>query len=302
MSKYGLILLLLVFHQLVSAQTVVRLWEGVEATRKQHWSRLTLFLPEEPESMAKAYTKQAYKPERAGNPRPALIICPGGSYRYLGTKGEGYEVAEWFRQRGVAAFVLHYRLGFFGNHHPAMIQDLQRAIQLVREQAKVWHVDTARVGVIGFSAGGHLAGTAAWYADRNFMAPLGIVPEVSLRPSFVALIYPVVTMREPYVHHRSRRNLLGAHPADSLLHQLSLEENIGPGLPPIFLMAAEDDRTVRVENSQILARRLKEEKVPCQAHIFRRGGHGFGLYPKAGSDAVGWAELCWKWMNEIINR
>lgn len=288
MYKLGLLIFLCCLFPSIQSQTVIRLWEEhPEATRKQHWSRLTAFLPEENDTL---------------KTRPALIICPGGSYRYLGTKKEGYEVAQWFQRRGVAAFVLHYRIGFFGNHHPAMIQDLQRAIQLVREGAGRFGIDTARVGVMGFSAGGHLAGTAAIYSDCNFLAPLGIEPQVSLRPSFVAMIYPVVTMREPYVHKRSRRNLLTGRPADSLLHMMSLEENIRPDLPPVFLMAAEDDRTVKVENSRMLARTLKEKNVPHEVHIFRRGNHGFGLYPHAGSDATGWIDSCWRWINKFTNR
>lgn len=301
MYKSWLILLLCCLVAQGRAQTVVRLWENPRADRKQHWSRLTLFLPET-EHPRPASPKNQTPPAGKDTLHPALIICPGGSYRYLGTKGEGYEVARWFRDRGVAAFVLHYRIGFFGNHHPAMIQDLQRAIQFVREQAPRLHVDTARVGVMGFSAGGHLAGTAALYGDENFMAPLGIRPEVSLRPSFVAMIYPVVTMREPYVHKKSRRNLLGRRPADSLVHRMSLEENIRQGLPPVFLMAAEDDPTVAVENSRMLAHRLKEKNVPHEVYIFHRGGHGFGLHPKSGSDAEAWVERCWKWINKVINR
>lgn len=287
MYKLRLLIFLGCFFGTASSQTVIRLWEHQEATRKQHWTRLTVFLPED---------------EDTTQTRPALIICPGGSYRYLGTKKEGYQVAQWFQSRGVAAFVLHYRIGFFGNRHPAMIQDLQRAIQLVREEAGRYRIDTAQVGVMGFSAGGHLAGTAAVYSDRNFLAPLGIEPQVSLRPSFVAMIYPVVTMREPYVHKKSRRNLLTAHPADSLVHMMSLEENIRADLPPVFLMAAEDDRTVAVENSRMLARQLQEKKVPHEVHIFRRGNHGFGLYPGPGSDAAGWIDACWKWMNELLTR
>lgn len=286
MYKLSLFVFLCCLMPPVLSQTVVRLWEQPEVTRKQRWSRMTVFLPEEKDT-----TKT----------HPALIICPGGSYRYLGTKKEGYEVAKWFQGRGVAAFVLHYRIGFFGNHHPAMIQDLQRAIQLVREEAARFRIDTARVGVMGFSAGGHLAGTAAVYSGRNFLAPLGIRPQVSLRPSFVAMIYPVVTMREPYVHKKSRRNLLTAHHADSLLQMMSLEENIRPDLPPVFLMAAEDDRTVPVENSRMLARQLKEKNVPHEVHIFSRGNHGFGLYPPTGSDAVGWIDSCWRWMNPLLN-
>lgn len=288
MYKLGLLIFLCCLFPSIQSQTVIRLWEEhPEATRKQHWSRLTAFLPEENDTI---------------KTRLAIIICPGGSYRYLGTKKEGYEVAQWFQRRGVAAFVLHYRIGFFGNHHPAMIQDLQRAIQLVRERADCLGIDTAQVGVMGFSAGGHLAGTAAIYSDCNFLALLGIEPQVSLRPSFVAMIYPVVTMREPYVHKRSRRNLLTNRPADSLLQMMSLEENIRPDLPPVFLMAAEDDRTVKVENSRMLARKLKEKNVPHEVHIFRRGNHGFGLYPHAGSDASGWIDSCWRWINKLTNR
>ena len=143
-------------------------------TRKQKRSELTVYLPENDK-----------------NTGISVIVCPGGSYCYLGIHREGHRVARWLQSRGIAAFVLRYRVGMYGNHHPAMIQDLQRAIQLVRKKSALWGLDTNKVGAMGFSAGGHLVGTAGIYYRENFMQSLGIQPEVSLRPDFVAMIYPV---------------------------------------------------------------------------------------------------------------
>jgi acetyl esterase/lipase len=278
-----LLILLLPSYWIACSQDAVRIWSGIKGTYTQQRARLDVYLPEED-----------------GKKHPAVIICPGGSYCYLGICNEGYEVAEWFQQKGVAAFVLHYRTGLLGNHYPTMIQDLQRSIQLVREHADAYAIDSAQVGLMGFSAGGHLAGTAGIYYGENFMSPLDITPSVSLRPAFVAMIYPVVTMHEPLVHHKSRRNLLTRHPSEELIQKMSLEENLHPGVPPVFILACKDDKTVDVGNTQLFVRNLKEKGLPHEAHIFDKGNHGFGLYPAQGTDSEDWINLFWVWMNKVI--
>ena len=144
----------------------------------------------------------------------SVIICPGGSYSFLALKSEGIEVAKWLNNNNITAFVLLYRVGLFGNRHPAMIQDMQRAIQLVKENSQEYGIDPDKVGLMGFSAGGHLVGTAGIYFDTNYLAELGITPRVCLRPAFVTMIYPVVSMTdEEVVHKKSRRNLLSRKPS-----------------------------------------------------------------------------------------
>jgi acetyl esterase/lipase len=182
-----------------------------------------------------------------------------------------------------------------------MIQDLQRSIQLVRENADAYAIDSAQVGLMGFSAGGHLVGTASIYYTENFMSPLDITPLVSLRPTFVAMIYPVVTMHKPLVHQKSRRNLLTRHPSEELVQKLSLEENLHSGVPPVFILACKDDKTVHVGNTLLFVQGLKEKKLPHEAHIFNKGNHGFGLYPAKNTDSENWINLFWVWMNKVLS-
>lgn len=266
-----------------TAQTF-KIWTGTTMTKKQKRSELTVYLP-----------------DPAKNTGVAVILCPGGSYCYLGIHREGHRVAKWLQEKGVAAFVLRYRVGMFGNHYPAMIQDLQRSIQWVREHREEYRIDPGKVGVMGFSAGGHLAGTAGIYYTENFMASLGIQPEVSLRPDFIAMIYPVVTMEEPLVHLKSRRNLLGKHYTPELADKMSLEKNVHAGMPPVFLVHCYDDRTVDVRNSEVLAENMKEKGVGYRAFFYRRGNHGFGISPKRKADVGEWPECFEKWLQEIMN-
>ncbi len=213
----------------------------------------------------------------------SVIICPGGSYRYMGIKHEGYEVAEWLNKQGITAFVLRYRTGFYGNHHPAMIQDLQRAIQFVKENSLEYNIDTARVGLIGFSAGGHLVGTAATYFDANFMAPLGIHPKVSLRPAFVAMIYPVISMTDSIAHKRSRKNLLTKHYTPEMAHMMSLEQNVRADMPPVFLIQCKGDKTVDYRNAVCYDAALTSKNVLHYFKLYDEEGHGFGINPKRGN-------------------
>jgi acetyl esterase/lipase len=143
------------------------------------------------------------------NTHVAVIICPGGSYYHLALNQEGYDVAKWFQSKGINAFVLKYRVSFFGYHHPAMIEDLQRSIQYVKENAGDWDIDTSKVGLIGFSAGGHLVATGGTMFREDFLIPLGVRPKVSLRPNFVVTVYPVISMQDSIAHKWSRKNLLG---------------------------------------------------------------------------------------------
>ena len=265
-----------------STQTL-KIWEGTSMTRKQKRSELTVYLPENDK-----------------NTGISLIVCPGGSYCYLGIHREGHRVARWLQSRGIAAFVLRYRVGMYGNHHPAMIQDLQRAIQLVRKKSALWGLDTNKVGAMGFSAGGHLVGTAGIYYRENFMQSLGIRPEVSLRPDFMAMIYPVVSMEDSIVHRKSRRNLLGPKYKLESAARMSLEQHVHPDMPPVFLLHCQDDRTVKVENSRVLDRKLKQQGVKCKVCIYKKGNHGFGLYPGEHTDSHGWCERFEEWLQKVV--
>ncbi|MDR3193896.1 MAG: alpha/beta hydrolase [Tannerella sp.] len=231
----------------------------------------------------------------------AVIICPGGSYCYLGMNGEGHRVAKWLQENGISAFVLRYRVGMYGNRYPAMIQDLQRAIQIVREDYADRGVVPEKVGVMGFSAGGHLAGTAATYFETDYLESAGIQTRVSLRPAFVAMIYPVVSMTDSIVHKKSRRNLLGRHYTEDLRHRMSLEQNVRQDMPPVFLIHCRRDRTVDCRNAICYQQALTAKQVPCAFTLYDEKGHGFGINCKhIEKHATAWTEIFIPWLQEIL--
>jgi acetyl esterase/lipase len=280
--KMGILFLSLLSFSL-NAQTI-KIWEGTSSmTKKQKRSELTIYLP-----------------EKEKNTGISVIICPGGSYCYLGIRKEGHKVAKFLQSQGIAAFVLQYRVRMYGNHHPAMIQDLQRAIQCVKEQCNDFQLDSAKVGVMGFSAGGHLAGTAAAYFDTNFMQPLGIVPQVSLKPAFVAMIYPVITMQQDsIVHKRSRWNLLGFHPTEEIKNYMSLEQHVRENMPPVFLLQCKGDKTVDYRNSVSYDEALSEKNVSHKYLLYDEKGHGFGINPNGKT--TGWENEFVLWVKKLEN-
>ncbi|HWW74419.1 MAG TPA: alpha/beta hydrolase [Pyrinomonadaceae bacterium] len=205
----------------------------------------------------------------------AIVICPGGGYGHLSLEYEGREVAEWLNTVGVTAFVLKYRLGP-RYHHPSMLQDAQRAIRTVRARASEWGVDPARVGILGFSAGGHLASTAGTHFDAGKPDASDPVERVSSRPDVMILIYPVITMREK-THAGSKKNLLGDNPSPELVALLSNEEQVTKASPPAFLVHTMTDAAVPVENTLMFVSALRRAGVPFELHLYERGPHGFGL-------------------------
>lgn len=283
MRRWLFVFLLLCFGKMEVLSQTVKIWEGTLMERKQKRSEMTVYLP-----------------SKNHNTGAAVILCPGGSYCYLGIRHEGHKVAKWLQARGVAAFVLRYRVGMYGNHYPAMIEDLQRTIQLVREGSLKYSIDPGKVGVMGFSAGGHLAGTAGIYYNENFLADLGIHPTVSLRPDFIAMIYPVVSMEDGLAHRKSRRNLLGRNYSLQLAQKMSLEKNVHAGMPPVFLLHCKDDKTVDVRNSEIFGDELKKDGIDYKELIYNKGNHGFGLVPHKSADSHAWPEVFESWMKKTI--
>lgn len=225
----------------------------------------------------------------------AVVVCPGGGYGMLALDHEGHPVARWLNDRGVAAFVLQYRIAP-RYRHPAPLQDAQRAIRLVRSRAKEWGVDPARIGIWGFSAGGHLASTAATHFDDGRPEVSDPVERVSSRPDFAVLVYPVITLRAPHAHRGSRRNLLGDREADpALLEDLSTENRVTPRAPPVFLLHTTADKGVPPENSIDFYLACRKAGVPAELHIYENGPHGFGL---GGKDPVlsTWPDRLADWM------
>ncbi len=206
----------------------------------------------------------------------AVVVCPGGGYRGLAMDHEGQQIARWLNSFGVAAFVLKYRLGP-RYRHPAPMQDVQRAIRRVRSGAAEFGILPDRVGVMGFSAGGHLASTAATHfdaGDPNAAVPVG---RVSSRPDFAILGYPVITFTESFMHRGSRDSLLGPDPDPKLVELLSNEKQVTPQTPPTFLFHTNEDKGVPAENSVYFYLALRKAGVPAEMHIYERGPHGVGL-------------------------
>ena len=222
----------------------------------------------------------------------AVIVCPGGGYDHLANH-EGAPIAEWLNSIGITAFVLKYRLGP-RYHHPAPLQDAARAIRTVRSRAAEWKIDPERIGIIGFSAGGHLASTVATHFDPGKRDAVDPIERTSSRPNLAMLIYPVITMREK-THAGSKKNLLGDNPSPELIALLSNDEQVTKETPPTFLVHTMTDPGVPVENTLLFAAALRQAGVPYELHLFERGPHGFGL---GGNDPVlsSWPARCADWL------
>lgn len=283
MKKIFIYSLFLFFCISTNAQDVIKIWKNTNVNSS--WSELTV-----------------YQPDSIKNNHTAIIVCPGGSYHHLGMKHEGHEVAKKFAQEGFTAFVLRYRVGFFLNHHPDMIEDIQRSIQLVRENAGKYNIKEGNVGLIGFSAGGHLVGSAATFYNENYLVPHGIQTTVSLNPLFTVMMYPVVTMYEPYGHVKSRQNLIGDKASDSLRSKMSLEKSVHPGMRNILIIQAEDDDVVNYHNATLLNEALTKENIAHKLILHHTGGHGFGAFPDQDKEMSHWFEEVLDWLktNQII--
>jgi acetyl esterase/lipase len=221
-------------------------------------------------------TLTIYMPTNTAGPLTAVVIAPGGSYRNLAMNHEGRQPANFLNSLGVAAFVLKYRLGPT-YHHPVELGDAQRAIRMVRARAAEWHIAPERIGIMGFSAGGHLASTASTHFDAGSTAATDPIERASSRPDFAILAYPVITMTEAWTHQGSKTSLLGATPDASLAASLSNETQVTPQTPPTFLFHTNADTTVPVENSVQYFLALRRAGVPAELHIFKDGAHGVGL-------------------------
>jgi acetyl esterase/lipase len=207
-----------------------------------------------------------------------VVVCPGGGYQMLAMDHEGRQIAQWLNSMGIAAFVLKYRLGP-RYRHPAPLLDAQRALRMVRSRAAGFRVSPSRIGIWGFSAGGHLASTASTHFDTGKSNAPDLVERVSSRPDFAILAYPVISFTTEYTHVGSRRNLLGDAPDPALVEFLSNEKQVTPETPPTFLFHTDEDDGVPPENSVVYYMALRKAGVPAEMHIFRCGKHGVGLAP-----------------------
>lgn len=239
-------------------------------------------------------TITVYLPRNTPAGMSAVIICPGGSYTNLAMNHEGRQVANYMNSQGVMAFVLKYRLGP-KYHHPVEIGDAQRAIRMLRSNAAAWHIATDKIGIMGFSAGGHLAMSASTHFDAGQASAADPIDRVSSRPDFSVLGYPVISLVEPWTHQGSKNNLLGPNPDPELARSLSGEQAVTKETPPTFIFQTNADTTVPAENAIHYFLALRKAGIPAEMHVFEKGPHGLGL---AMDDPAlsEWSKLLTNWM------
>ncbi|MCC9167405.1 alpha/beta hydrolase [Pontibacter harenae] len=265
-----------------NSQVVPEGWLKIEKVRKP---TLTVYLP----------------PKEKAN-GTAVVICPGGGYAILAASHEGSDIAKKFNEQGVAAFVLKYRLPSAktsSNPEIAPLQDAQQALLLVRENAKKWNIDPSRVGIMGFSAGGHLASTAGTHFQKSY---IDNPKSTSVRPDFMLLIYPVISRKEEITHQGSFNNLLGDKASTAKIEEYSNELQVTSQTPPTFLVHASDDDVVHANNSVLFYQSLLKNNVPAELHLYQAGGHGFGLKNPTTKDL--WFDRCLNWFdtNKLLNK
>lgn len=246
---------------------------------------------------------QVYLPTKPYVSGEAVVICPGGGYRILAYNHEGSDIAKWLNSQGIVGIVLKYRLPHTQNNIEGRLSpflDAQRAIRITRFHAKEWGIDSNKIGIMGFSAGGHLASTLGTHYEDNFFIT-DKVDSINCRPDFMILMYPVITFQEPFLHSGSRNNLICDDNDSTLINYYSSELHISEDTPPTFLVHAGDDKGVPVENSLMFYNNLKRKGVVSELHIFQEGGHGFGLAIGKGR-LEQWKDLCITWIKNITSK
>ncbi|MGN6296170.1 MAG: alpha/beta hydrolase [Ginsengibacter sp.] len=282
---------LCLFPFAVQAQRIVNLYPGnIPNSKKTELKNI----PENPsEGLIRRVitpTLQMFLPEKDIASGTAIVICPGGGYSVIVYGGEGVMTAKEFVKKGVAAFVLQYRLpndSFQINKTIAPLQDAQQAIKMVRDSASAWGINLEKVGIMGFSAGGHVASTEATHFNKPLIENKS---NTNLRPDFQILVYPVISMQDSLAHKGSRTQLLGENPSKETINLYSNELQVDKNSPPAYITVAADDKVVDVDNSIIYFEKLRHNKVPAEMHIYQKGDHGFVFrHP-------GWMEPLFEWM------
>lgn len=242
-------------------------------------------------------TLAVYLPEKSKASGAAVMICPGGGYGILAASHEGSDLAKWFNERGVAAFVLKYRLPTekaMTQQHEVPLLDAKRGIALIRENAAKWNIKSDKIGVMGFSAGGHLAATLSTHFNK------GKAPSELAKPNFSILIYPVISLSPELVHGGSRDNLLGPDKADEMfIRYYSNELQVDAATPPAFLVHSIDDKGVSYKNSVIYAEALNAKNIPAELHIYPKGGHGYGMRTQGKGSLAGWPTALEGWLKAM---
>jgi acetyl esterase/lipase len=239
-----------------------------------------------------------FLPPASSSPTPAVVICPGGGYAMLAMQHEGINVAGWFQARGVAAFVLRYRLSTHGYRHPAPLLDVQRAMRVVRSRAREWNLNAAKVGVLGFSAGGHLTATLATHFDAGNPQAADPIDRMGCRPDYAVPIYAVISLKPEVTNAQSTLNLLGPDPDPALIESLSCETQVTPQTPPTLIVASADDTIVKIENSRLFYAALQKAGVVSELQEYAHGRHGFGYGETPDFSPPGWLERAGRWIED----
>lgn len=284
-------IVLCLFPFAIQAQRIINLYPGTIPNAKKTELK---DIPQNPsEGLIRRVvtpTLQMYLPAKEKASGAAIVICPGGGYSVIVYGGEGITTAKEFVKKGIAAFVLKYRLpndSFQLNKTIAPLQDAQQAIKMVRDSAAAWGIDPNKVGIMGFSAGGHVASTEATHFDNALIENKS---HTSLRPDFQILVYPVISMQDSLAHKGSRTQLLGTNPSKETINLYSNELQVDKNSPPAYITVAADDKVVDVDNSITYFEKLRYNRVSVEVHIYEKGDHGFVFrHP-------GWMEPLFEWM------
>lgn len=301
MKKSASILLIIIISmKILNAQTTINLYDG-EIPGSKPYTTKEQWIPQDNGDTIVSFTSvptlTLFLPDKKIANGTAIIICPGGGYWVTSIVKEGFAVARELNKWGIAAFVLKYRIpndSSMINKSIGPLQDAQRAIQLVRMHAKEWNIDVNKTGIMGFSAGGHLASTASTHFEHNYIDNSS---NINLRPDFSILIYPVISFQDSIGHFGSRDQLLGKNPAPLIRDSFSSELQVTKNTPPAFLVHATDDDVVPVMNSISYYKALIHYKIPAEMHIYKAGGHGFGMSNPTTHDS--WMERCKNWMQSM---
>lgn len=300
MKKLFLISVTLFFMQETFAQQTIPLYNGPVPNSKAYTTE-EWWEPQDDGDTIVHYISQPtltiFLPDKSRVNGTAVIICPGGGYWINSIVKEGFAVARKFNEWGVAAFVLKYRIpndSSIMDKSIGPLQDAQRAIQLVRMHAGEWKVDPDKIGIMGFSAGGHLASTAATHFNHNYISN---EKNINLRPDFAILIYPVISFQNDIAHTGSRDQLIGKDASKEMTDSFSNELQVNDRTPPSFLVQATDDDVVPVMNSIVFYEALIKYKIPAEMHLYKSGGHGFGMNNPTTNDQ--WMERCRNWMKSM---
>jgi acetyl esterase/lipase len=283
---------------LLAQNEVIPLWSAKipGSINVQNYEEIETFKDEKLKNIRQVTTPtlSVFLPEKVNHNGTTVIVFPGGGYYHLSMEKEGFKVARWLNTLGITAVVLKYRLPsdeIMVDKSIGPLQDAQEAVRVVRRNAHNWKVDLNKIGIIGFSAGGHLAATlSTHYLDSLYTTH----DTISARPNFSMLIYPVISMKKEVTHQGSRDNLLGKIPSDSLINKFSVNERVNSLTPATFMVHASDDASVSIENSLLYYRALIKYKVPAELHLYEKGGHGFGLGVKDTSQF--WTKQAENWL------